>query len=55
MNEETLEKVIEWLFENTTEYEFDYWSGAQEEGVKFYDFKSKFEMIESLRAYIKKE
>ena len=52
-DDELIDKVIEWLFDNTREYEFEYWGGAQEEGVKFYDFKTKDEMIDSLRNHIK--
>jgi hypothetical protein len=50
--EELFEKITEWLFENTTEYEFEYWGGAQEEGVKFYNFKSKDDMIDDLRNFL---
>ena len=52
--EKLFEKITEWLFENTTEYEFEYWGGAQEEGVKFYDFKSKDDMIDALRDFLNK-
>ena len=52
-DDELIDKVIEWLFDNTTEYEIEHWGGAQEEGVKFYDFKTKDEMIDSLRNHIK--
>ena len=38
-NEELFEKITEWLFDNTTEYEIEHWGGAIEEGVKFCDFK----------------
>lgn len=51
-NEELIEKITEWLFENTREYEFEHWGGAQEEGVKFYDFKTKYEMIDALRTFL---
>ena len=50
--EELFERITEWLLENTTEYEFEYWSGAQEEGVKFYNFKSKDDMIDDLRKFL---
>ena len=50
--EELFERITEWLLENTTEYAFEYWSGAQEEGVKFYNFKSKDDMIDDLRKFL---
>jgi hypothetical protein len=51
-NEELIEKMTEWLLENTREYEFEYWGGAQEEGVKFYDFKTKGDMIDDLKTFL---
>ena len=51
-NEELIEKITEWLFENTTEYEIEHWGGTIEEGVKFYDFKSKDDMIDDLRTFL---
>lgn len=50
--EELIEKVIEWLLENTREYEFEYWSGTLEEGVKFYDFKTQEYMIDDLKKFL---
>ena len=51
-NEELIENVTEWLLENTREYEFEYWGGSQEEGVKFYDFKTKEDMIDDLKTFL---
>ena len=51
-NEELTEKIIEWLFENTTEYEIEHWGGVQEEGVKFRKFKSIDDMIDDLRTFL---
>ena len=51
-NEELIEKVTEWLLENTREYEFEYWGGSLEEGVKFYDFKTKEDMIDDLKTFL---
>ena len=51
-NEELFEKITEWLFENTTEYETEHWGGTIEEGVKFYDFKTKDDMIDDLRKFL---
>ena len=50
--EELFEKITEWLFENTTEYETEYWGGSIEEGVKFYNFKSQDDMIDDLRKFL---
>ena len=50
--EELFEQITEWLFDNTTEYEFEYWSGSLEEGVKFLDFRSKTDMIDDLRKFL---
>ena len=50
--EELIEKVTEWLLENTREYEFEHWGGTQEEGVKFYDFKTKEDMIDDLKTFL---
>ena len=51
-NEELFEKITEWLFENTTEYEIEHWGGTIEEGVKFCDFKTKYDMIDDLRKFL---
>ena len=51
-NEELFEKITEWLFDNTTEYEIEHWGGAIEEGVKFCDFKTKYDMIDALRTFL---
>lgn len=51
-NEELIEKITEWLFDNTTEYEIEHWGGAIEEGVKFCDFKTKYDMIDALRTFL---
>ena len=51
-NEELIEKMTEWLLETTREYEFEYWSGAQEEGVKFHGFKTKEDMIDDLKTFL---
>lgn len=52
--EELFEKITEWLFENTIEYEIEHWGGAQEEGVKFWKFKSIDDMIDDLRNFLNK-
>lgn len=49
--EEMFEKITEWLIENTHEFETEHFGGSIEEGVKFYDFKTKYDMIVSLREY----
>lgn len=52
--DELIEKMTEWLFENTHEFETEHWGGSIEEGVKFYDFKTKDEMIYALKEYLNK-
>ena len=50
--EELFEKITEWLFENTTEYEIEHWGGTIEKGVKFRKFKSIDDMFEDLRTFL---
>lgn len=50
--EELFEKITEWLFENTTEYEIEHWGGTIEKGVKFRKFKSIDDMFDDLRTFL---
>ena len=52
--DELIEQITEWLFENTHEFETEHWGGTIEEGVKFYEFKTQYEMIEALKAHLNK-
>lgn len=52
--DELIEKITEWLFENTYEFETEHFGGTVEEGVKFYYFKTKYEMIDDLKTYLNK-
>ena len=52
--DELIEQITEWLFENTREFETEHWGGTIEEGVKFYEFKTQYEMIDALKAYLNK-
>lgn len=49
---ELIEKITEWLFENTYEFETEHFGGTIEEGVKFYEFKTQYEMIDALKAHL---
>ena len=52
--DELIEQITEWLFENTHEFETEHWGGTIEKGVKFYEFKTQYEMIDALKAYLNK-
>jgi hypothetical protein len=40
------------VFKNADEYEIEHWGGTIEEGVKFCDFKTKYDMIDDLRKFL---
>ena len=52
--DELIEQINEWLFENTHEFETEHWGCTIEKGVKFYEFKTQYEMIDALKAYLNK-